>query len=90
MCSKVDNCSSKLESIDGELSKIEEKLSNFDECRKRTFSLLELQLESLQSVLQNGKSYSTMFTRYNKSNFCLPENLVHFLSFFVFSFSLLA
>ncbi|RTG88414.1 uncharacterized protein DC041_0001335 [Schistosoma bovis] len=75
MCSKVDNCSSKLESIDGELSKIEEKLSNFDECRKRTFSLLELQLESLQSVLQNGKSYSTMFTRYNKSNFCLPENL---------------
>ncbi|CAH8533243.1 unnamed protein product [Schistosoma intercalatum] len=56
MCSKVDNCSSKLESIDGELSKIEEKLSNFDECRKRTFSLLELQLESLQSVLQNADS----------------------------------
>ncbi|VDP23624.1 unnamed protein product [Schistosoma margrebowiei] len=72
MCSKVDNCSSKLESIDGELSKIEEKLANFDECRKRTFSLLESQLESLQSVLQNGNfvdelsHLTTYFTNHEK------------------------
>ncbi|KAK4467224.1 hypothetical protein MN116_008809, partial [Schistosoma mekongi] len=43
MASKGDNCSSKLEGIDAELSKIEEKLSSFDDCRKRTFDLLESQ-----------------------------------------------
>ncbi|CAH8298858.1 unnamed protein product, partial [Schistosoma turkestanicum] len=54
MASKSDNCSSKLESIDAELSRIEEKLASFDDCRKRTFSLLESQLDSLQYVLQNA------------------------------------
>ncbi|KAH8877831.1 E3 ubiquitin-protein ligase [Schistosoma japonicum] len=54
MASKNDNCPSKLEGIDAELSKIDEKLSSFDDCRKRTFDLLESQLSSLQSVLQNA------------------------------------
>ncbi|CAH8515112.1 unnamed protein product [Heterobilharzia americana] len=56
MVNKSENCSSKLEGIDVELSKVEEKLGFFDECRKKTFSFLEAQLSSLQSVLQDADS----------------------------------
>nr|CAH8846793.1 unnamed protein product [Trichobilharzia regenti] len=53
MVNKGDNCSSKLEGIDVELSKIEEKLVGFEECRNKTFTSLESEINSLQALLQD-------------------------------------
>ncbi|CAH8846633.1 unnamed protein product [Trichobilharzia szidati] len=57
MVNKGDNCSSKLEGIDVELSKIEEKLIGFEECKDKTFASLETGINTLQAVLQDPDNF---------------------------------